>query len=1397
MAKRIVDEEMRFTVIVNGNSAQKELFDLEKNTRSLTNANKDLRAEKARLAAAGQKDTEAYRNLTAEIKQNTTVITSNKERMKVLQTQIGVTGLTMSQLRKRASQLRLQLNNMVPGSAQYIKLENDLKQVNGQLTKLRISSNGAKGAVSRLGAGFNKFALLGATVIASITGMVLSIQKFIDLNSKLADSQSDVQKTTGLTGKEVDELTKKFGLFQTRTARIELLKLAEEAGRLGKEGVDDVLAFVKVANQIKVALGDDLGDEQIREVGKMVSIYKVGEKEGKNFEEAMLALGSSINEVSASGANQASFLVDFIKRTAGISDVANISAQDMIGLAAAFDEAGQSQEISATAINKAYGSMAKESEKFAKVAGVSVKEFSKLLEEDANEALILFLKGLKQGNPSLEEMSTRLSGIELGGTRGAQAISALASNIENLESKQRIANESLKEATSLTDEYNLKNNNLAALLEKIQNKLTNIFVSESIVEGLTNFVSWFAKFIGASEDADGSVTRFRNRLVALLKAIIIVGAALLSNVVYLKLSVLWTATAARTSRLYAVALKVQTIATEVAFAATQLYAAVMMLLTGNVKGAMQAIRVLSATMKTTPFGLIIGLVTALVTAYVLFSEASEQAATSQSLLNSAMAEADKNTAATIKQKQLLLDVARDETLSLKQRQEAIDELNRIVPEYNNNLSLEVVNTLEATAALDKHIESLKQSAIAYVLQERIKNKAIELSDLENGSLEDSISWYEQLWAVVKNGGDTIKASVEMSKMAMDNKYEAVDATKEEIKILEELYKTQLRNNPNQSGSGDTGPKEGDTKTVNGKTFIFENGQWKVKNPIAPTNDGSGGSGGKSKIDEAKKEAEELLKIQRETEDQRLSLIQEQFAREMAINDTNQRRKVSDLTDKAAETLEAYDKAIVAGNTDLAAPLLAQYNQILDQIELAEDLHQVKRNQILESGIENHIKSLEDKYIKEEQQREIAHNNELAALGNNEVAKEALQDQFNKDRLDRQKANEKLLIAELQKVLDTSNFEGFNLDLLTDAQLAKIKANLADLGLSLSEINKLLSAMQGGDDAAMGELAGIGIDGNGEVDILGMTGDQWSKIFERSETLAGVIGKVGQIALAGVQAFAMYDQFVTASENQKLQKLERNANTEIARQDRLLKNKLISKQQHDQAVEAEEDKIRKKRFEIEHEQAKRQKQMTIATIVGNQAIAISKAFAQGGGLFGPALAGVVIAFTAAQLLAAMSQPLPAKGFEKGFYGNTMQVRREQDGKVFNAGFGGDSRSGVVDKPTVFLAGEGGKNFPELIINGPDLKQFNPDLKNSLYRELGRIKGFESGVYKPTDTSPSGNNNDTELQIMTLQVLKETTQVLRDIKENGIEAYLPRNFTNAKRIREDIKRLETLENKSKIN
>src|SRR5690606_27673101 len=461
-------------------------------------------------------------------------------RTKELQNQIGLTALTMTQLRSKATQLRIQLNNTIPGTAEYIRLQNELKQVSDRMDELRGKAVATGLSLGKVADGFNRYAALAASVIATLTGMALSIQKVLDYNGKLSDSQSDVMKTTGMTKQEVDELTKSFGLLKTRTARIELLKLAEEGGRLGIEGVENIQKWVNVANQLKVALGDDLSETQIREVGKMVQVYRVGEETGRDFEGAMLSLGSAINEVSASGSNQAGFLVDFMKRTGGLSQIAKLSSADNLGYAATFDEIGQSAEVAGTVMNKMMTDMFAAPDQYAKIAKMNVGDFTKLLNTDFNAAMIAFLKGLDGNNAGLSLLTARMADLDIGGARGSAAIAGLASNLHILEQRQNTSNLAMMEASSLTDEFNIKNNNLAATLDKIKKTVVGWYSSETFIQWLTDAVNWFARFIGASEDTDGKMARFRNGLVITAKVFAVLLAAMVTNVAWQKLVALWT-----------------------------------------------------------------------------------------------------------------------------------------------------------------------------------------------------------------------------------------------------------------------------------------------------------------------------------------------------------------------------------------------------------------------------------------------------------------------------------------------------------------------------------------------------------------------------------------------------------------------------------------------------------------------------------------------------------------------------------------------------------------------------------------------------------------------------------------------------------------------------------------
>ncbi|MBO2546126.1 phage tail tape measure protein [Salegentibacter sp. BDJ18] len=1384
MAKRIVDEEMRFSVVINGNEAQKELFDLEKSTRDLTKRNKELREEKRKLSRAGKKETAEYKALDKELRQNNRTLKEKQARMSALQKEIGVTGLTMNQLSKRASQLRLQLHNMVPGSAQYNRYQAELKQVDARLKELRMSARATRSSIGRIADGFNRYAALGASVIATGTGMVLSIQKVLDYNSKLSDSQADVRKTTGLTKEEVDDLTKSFGAFTTRSTRQELLKLAEEAGRLGITGVKNLQDYVQVANQLKVALGDDLSDEAIREVGKMTNVYKVGEQTGKDFAQANMALGSSINEVSASGANNAQFLVDYLKRQAGVAAQTKVSADQNIGYAATFDEIGQSAEISATAMNKVWIDMFENTDRYAKIANMTLEDFSALLKTDANQAMIAFLKGLNGANGGMEEMVEKLSKIDVGGARGVQALSALANNTELLQKRQETAAKALEEATSLTEEYEVKNNNLAATLQKVQKRLIGFVSSEAIVQWLQSGIEWFAKFIGASEDASGEVTVWRNRLLAVVKVLAVVLAAVLSYNAALKLTALWTARASAATKIHYALLVAQEVA-------TKSLAIAKALLTGNIKKAVIAYRALTAAMALNPIGAALAVVGAAVAAYYAFAESAEKAATKQSLLSNASKKVANDIASEKNEVEAWLTVARDADASREAKLVAIKKLNQISPEYLGNLNLENIATKEGEKALKEYTDALERASRAKALKAMLDEKTQELIEQENSSLEDNIDFWDKAWAALKGGFNPASVQNSLLEKGLNTRKENIEATKAEIAILKDLYAEQMKENTKDGDPSPSGPKDGDMQNIEGTWFIFKGGKW-VR--YAPGGDGDTGDPKKSSFNpSASTEEKNLRRIQEENNRLIASLIDDSFKKEIAQLEANHQAKLTQIKEQMIEEAQMrnldleIDKARAGGDDKRAEELskvketwVQRNRELNQQIQHEEAIHQNELGTIIQKGLQDQANNVQEQFEREQRQRQIAHNVALAALGNDKKARAALQEQFNREEAEREAQHLNDLLAQMQGIIDNGEFKGFDLELLSEEEKQQLLDFLDELGIKLSEI-------KGG-----GALLGGGEEGlsYGGFDILGFSVDQWDATFENLDTVSQKIEAAQTVVQGLMNAWGMYQDFQAKKQQVELQNFERTQREKEDRLRRQLDTGRINQRQYNRAIEEMEKETQRKRAEMEYKAAKREKEMMMAQIVLNTAAGVAKAMAQGGFVLGVPWAAVIAGLGAVQLGLAAATPLPAKGYEEGLY----PVQREQDGKMFNASYGGETRSGMVNKPTLFLAGEGGQRRPEMIIDDKAWKKFDPALQDTIHNEIARVKGFETGYYK-RDQQVSGSDVSSQDNTPLLMVVSRAVDVLDRLEQNGVIAYLERDMENARKMDEDIKEYNKWRNSNK--
>lgn len=1400
MAKTISDEKIKLSIIIDGNQGQKELFDLEKATRKLTEENKSLSLQKKLLIKQGKEETAEYKLLTATIKANTAEITSNKTKMKELQEQIGVTGLTMRQLIEKAKLLRISLANAVPGGEAHKKYDTELKQVTARIDELKGKANTAKISLGSLADSFNRYQGIAISVIAALTGVVLSIQKIIDINGKLSEAQSDVMKTTRMSKDEVDALTKSFGLLKTRTQRINLLGIAAVGGELNI-AKNEIFDFVKVMDKASVALGDSFeggAEEVANKLGKIKNLYE--ELKASGVELAFESVGSALNDLGADGNATAANVAEFVTRVGTMPEAFKPSIAVALGLGAAFEETGLNAEKSASNYSKVITIAANNIEGFARVMGKPKKQMEDLMNTNPNEFFLQFSKSIANLKPV--DLAKVLDSLKLNDNEVKQVISAAGNNVDLFRQKINLANSSLNAGNSLTDEYNIKNNNLAATLEKISKKINGWFSSEGFNNWLFTMVEGFGILIGATGDVDGAGQKWRNTLLFIAKVIAVVTSAMVTNVGWQKLVALWTTRNTEATLLYTIASKARAFAEGVSMIASQAFAGAMMLLRGNVVGATQAFRVMTTTMMTTPWGFILGAIAAIGTAYVMFSDSAKEAATAQSMI----AENARDVDALVKKESSsfmnLMSVVNDTTASTEARTEALKKAKQIGGEYTKGLTLENAATLQGKNMIDAYIKSLEKKAMLQVLEKRQAAIMEEMAKKKGQSLEEEVSWYDKMWSQVKNVGNTGLASADLVVTASQRRQGALSDLQEQLNFTNAEMKAFLKANPEIiktiDGNGDTGG--GSIVTDDDKTKKDPN------STLAEIN--------RLKLENEAKYADLLLKQQRQLEDDRIAAMQEGYEKEMAIEAQRYNREIADLNRQKVHTVELakLDEDIAKAKeskdiTKYKALLAIRKGWDKKNLELDDQINEIKEGKLYihnlkvatieEKGAKDQILKEKEAFDLAKTQREIKFNEELVALGNNEFAKAKLRRKYEENESIEHEKFLKKLIDDFNTIIGKGKFEKMDMSLLTPEQVAEFTKLAKEAGLTLSELIAKRNELQGNTGPSMSQALGL----KGETDIFGFTQDNWEQFYNNLKD-----GKIGvEEMVFAVQAltniWGQYGEFLTANENAQLKKFETTSDAKKTKLKRQLDSGVISQKTYTKLTEKIDKDLDKKKAEIEYNQAKRQRAIAISNAITGTAVAVINALSTQPVWLGIAMGALVGVMGGLQLATIMKTPLPAKGYESGLYGD--YVKREQDGKIFKSRYAGKTRSGLVSDTSHFLVAENG---PEMVIDNKAWRQMNPEVKDSLIRELNGIKGFEKGLYNQetkryevpaASTIPTQSGDNTQMLQLVLSVISENTAVMKDLRDKGVIGKFFRNdLQSAKNIQDSINDFNDLRNKSKL-
>ena len=406
----------------------------------------------------------------------------------------------IEELQQAAAQLQKELTESTRRTEEYVKTSAKLRQVNSQIESVK---NSWEDHDSQIVATIKRLTsyVLGYAGFNEVVGR---IKQLYQANLQLSDSLADIEKTTGLSTESVAELSREIDSIDTRTAQQELHDLAYEAGKLGISAKEDVLGFVKAGNQLLVALGEDLGGaEAVRQLMKVNAI--LGETQKLGVEKALLATGSAINEISQTSRASAGPIVDVVNRIGAIGEAAGLSMSDLIALAGTLDALGQHAEMGGTALNTFISTLTSNTTEVAQAVGLSDDYLKNLIEQGKTIQAVIAVFEKMNAMGGLDVLAPIMKDLGSDGERIKQVLVTLSSGVDELKAQVFTSSRAFKEATSVTDEYNIKNENAMAIMQRMGNAIKESFINSGFVEWLTDVLRYISSIPNRFERGETSI----------------------------------------------------------------------------------------------------------------------------------------------------------------------------------------------------------------------------------------------------------------------------------------------------------------------------------------------------------------------------------------------------------------------------------------------------------------------------------------------------------------------------------------------------------------------------------------------------------------------------------------------------------------------------------------------------------------------------------------------------------------------------------------------------------------------------------------------------------------------------------------------------------------------------
>lgn len=401
---------------------------------------------------------------------------------------------SIEELKKAYQQLQAELNKINTGGEEFKSKQKALKDLKKEIDDVT-------GAAKKQGGAWST-AFRNLTAYVGLFGAFNQIKSLltgvIKKNFEYSGSLTDIRKIAGLANEDINELSKSLAKIDTRTSTEGLAKIAYEGAKLGmsKYGTEGMSGFVRAADQINVAIGEEMGEEALPALSKMVEVMGLIPKMG--IEKSLLSTGSAMFKLATSSTATSNDITEFAKRCTGVARTAGITTDQLLALGSAFSSQMASPEVAATAMSKFIVALQKNHNIIEKDLDIPAGTINRMYSAgQAMDAIVLILEKMKaKGNMNaLGEIFKDVGGD---GQRLISSMVTMAKNVDMLKEHLDVSSEAFREGTAVTSEYEMQQQSAIGILERANNLWEKSFVNPDGVDNVKSLAqAWYdvSKFL--------------------------------------------------------------------------------------------------------------------------------------------------------------------------------------------------------------------------------------------------------------------------------------------------------------------------------------------------------------------------------------------------------------------------------------------------------------------------------------------------------------------------------------------------------------------------------------------------------------------------------------------------------------------------------------------------------------------------------------------------------------------------------------------------------------------------------------------------------------------------------------------------------------------------------------